>query len=757
MNDTQRASQASTPAVRAQRPVVIILLLFLFLFLMAQVSVLVRQQAIQDVKQRSAADMNRYALSLQQKLDRYKDLPQLLASHSELLNTLLHQADSDARMRANLYLEKVNTTIGTADAYLMNAAGETIAASNWSKERTFVGQNFSFRPYYKDAVAGQAGRYFALGTTSNKRGYFYSYPVRIAGKVAGVIVVKIDLNDIEGDWNDPLLDILVTDEDGIIVISTRPDWKFRSLKPLARQDLYRIVDSLRYGTHELTSLDILWREKRLDGSQLITLVEGSRVDNPSLDGVRTRHYLLQNSPVTNSGLSVAVLASMKPVEQRVFRALLLTAIIYFALLLLVLFVLARNRITQERAQFRQRELQALEENDARVRAIIDNTQAGLITLDADGRIESCNPTAEKLFRYREGDIHGEYFSKLLAHADRPVCWQHITAPTGDAAQELHIEASALRADHSLFPIELTLGCMPANGERQFIVTIHDITERKQQEVQLQRAQQQLESRVEQRTEDLTLANARLQQEISQHRKTQNQLIQTAKLAVLGQMSAGINHELNQPLTAIRSYADNGKVFLERGNPQRAVANLDEISQLTERMAKIIHPLKEFARVSSGTPEPVCLKAVRDGAMSILYGRLDRQSVSIHWPTGLDNIYVLGDILRLEQVLVNLIGNALQALEGVPDAQIEIAVVQSDDEVRLSVRDNGAGISPEYLEHLFEPFFTTKKAGQGLGLGLSISHRIVESLGGRLCASNHPDGGACFTLVLRPVLQPFTTG
>jgi two-component system C4-dicarboxylate transport sensor histidine kinase DctB len=154
---------------------------------------------------------------------------------------------------------------------------------------------------------------------------------------------------------------------------------------------------------------------------------------------------------------------------------------------------------------------------------------------------------------------------------------------------------------------------------------------------------------------------------------------------------------------------------------------------------------------------VCLKAVRDGAMSILYGRLDRQSVSIHWPTGLDKIYVLGDILRLEQVLVNLIGNALQALEGVPDAQIEIAVVQSDDEVRLSVRDNGAGISPEYLEHLFEPFFTTKKAGQGLGLGLSISHRIVESLGGRLCASNHPDGGACFTLVLRPVLQPFTTG
>ncbi|ANG64855.1 PAS domain-containing sensor histidine kinase [Marinobacterium aestuarii] len=756
MNDTQRASQTSISPVRAQRPVAVILLLLLFLFLMAQVSVLVRQQAIQDAALRSAADMNRYTLSLQQKLDRYKDLPQLLASHSELLNALGHQDGADTRMRANLYLEQVNSTIGTTDAYLMNAAGETIAASNWSQERTFVGQNFSFRPYYRQAMAGHAGRYFALGTTSKKRGYFYSYPVRLAGRIAGVIVVKIDLNDIEGDWNDPLLDILVTDEDGIIVISTRPEWKFRTLRPLTQPDLYRIVDSLRYGVQELTSLDILWRDKGPDGSQLITLVEGSRQGNPSLDGVRTRHYLLQSSPVPNSGLSVAVLASMKPVEQRVFRALLLTAIIYFALLLLVLFVLARNRITQERALFSQRELHALEENDARIRAIIDNTQAGLITLDGQGRVESCNPTAEKLFYYSEEDIRGQYFSKLLAHPDRPVCWQHITTEPDDGTRELHIEATARRADQSLFPIELTIGRMAANGERHFIVTIHDITERKQQETQLQRAQLLLESRVEQRTQDLTLANARLQQEMTQHQQTQNELIQTAKLAVLGQMSAGINHELNQPLTAIRSYADNGRVFLERDRPERALANLEEISQLTERMAKIIHPLKEFARVSSGAPEPVCLKAVRDGAMSILYGQLDRQSVSIHWPVGLERVYVLGDILRLEQVLVNLIGNAMQALEDQPGGRIDIGLEYSDDAVQLSVRDSGPGISPEYLEHLFEPFFTTKKAGQGLGLGLSISHRIVESLGGCLRASNHPDGGACFTLVLRPVSHPTIT-
>ncbi|GGO87868.1 PAS domain-containing sensor histidine kinase [Marinobacterium nitratireducens] len=756
MNEQYRSERADIASRRLQRPLVVLLLLLLFVFLMAQVAVLVRQQAMHDVQQRSAADMSRYTLTLQQKLDRYKDLPQLLSSHSELLNALLFDGDNDARMRANLYLEEVNQTIGTTDVYLMNAEGATIAASNWAQEKTFVGRNFSFRPYFKTALEGQAGRYFALGTTSNRRGYFYSYPVRFAGKVAGVVVVKIDLNDIEGDWNDPLLDILVTDEDGVIVISTRPEWKFRTLKPLTQGELHRIIESLRYGAHELTSLDILWREERHDGSHLITLFEGSRIDNAALDGVRTRHFLLQTSQVPNSGLSVAVLASMKPVEQRVFRALVLTAIIYLAGLLLVLVLVARNRIKQERARFRQRELLALEENESRIRAIIDNTQAGLITLDAQGRIESFNPTAEKLFRYREAEISGQYFSHLLAHPDRPVCWRHITGGADDTARELHIEASARRADQSQFPIELTIGRMPTDGQRHFIVTIHDITERKQHESQLQRAQLQLESRVEQRTRDLTRANARLQQEIQQHHNTQNELIQTAKLAVLGQMSAGINHELNQPLTAIRSYADNARIFLERGRVETAQANLDEISSLTERMAKIIHPLKEFARVSSGAPEPVCLQSARDGAMSILYGRLSHQTVGIHWPDGLDSVYVLGDMLRLEQVLVNLIGNALHALEGRADARIDIELERLGDEVLLSVRDNGPGLAPEHLDRLFEPFFTTKKAGQGLGLGLSISHRIIESLGGRLEARNHPGGGACFTIVLQQVPQPSTT-
>ena len=187
-------------------------------------------------------------------------------------------------------------------------------------------------------------------------------------------------------------------------------------------------------------------------------------------------------------------------------------------------------------------------------------------------------------------MQGKYFSHLLAQQDRAVCWQHITTSTDDDT-ELMIEALGCRADESQIPVELVIGRMTREGDRYFIVTVHDMTERKQYEQKLRKARDMLEHRVDERTEDLSRANARLLTEMEQHKNTQNELIQAAKLAVLGQMSAGINHELNQPLTAIRSYADNARSFLEMDKPEPAKDNLSEIGLLTERMAKIIGPLK----------------------------------------------------------------------------------------------------------------------------------------------------------------------
>ncbi|MCV6588739.1 MAG: PAS domain S-box protein [Marinobacterium sp.] len=737
------------------RLVSLFMLALVLLLILGQTAAISRKHGLEELQQRSLTDLNRYRLSLSQKLERYRNMPELLATHWELIQLLQQTDDSDRRRRASLYLQQVNNILGTSDVYLMDTSGTTIAASNEYTPRSFMGRNFAFRPYFQDAIAGRPGAYSAVGLTSGKRGYYFSYPVQRYGQILGVVVVKIDLNDIEDDWNDSLLDILVVDDDDVVFISTRRDWKFSLLSPRPQSELARIASSQRYGRHPLQALEVMERKRRLDGSTLITLIDHQRREHDKKAG--PVEYLQQSAPLEGYGLRVVALAQTRLIKQNVWEAVVLVAFIYVALALLVLFLLTRRRAALERVRFKQQRTRALEENESRIRAIIDNTRAGLITLDRQGRIDSFNPTAEKLFGYQSEQVRGDYFSTLLSQPDRPLCWAHITADDQQRAAELALEATGVRQNDSQFPLELVIGQMKVGRQLRFIATVHDITERKESERQLRQAHDELESRVQARTVDLTETNARLRTEIEQHDATRNELIQTAKLAVLGQLAAGINHELNQPLTAIRAYADNACAFLKMGRLETVETNLTEISGLTERMARIIHPLKEFSRNSSGKPEPVNLRALRDGAMSILYGQLHRRRIEIEWPQRLEQYYVLGDMLRLEQVMVNLIRNALQAMEthaplAAQTVQLQISVEEQGAQLAIRIRDHGPGIAEADLSRIFEPFFTTKSAGQGLGLGLSISYRIIESLNGRLSASNHPQGGAVFTLTL-PRCEP----
>jgi two-component system C4-dicarboxylate transport sensor histidine kinase DctB len=281
----------------------------------------------------------------------------------------------------------------------------------------------------------------------------------------------------------------------------------------------------------------------------------------------------------------------------------------------------------------------------------------------------------------------------------------------------------------------------------------DITERREHLQALQRAQNDLERRVAERTEDLQAANKKLLSEIENHQLTQNELVQAAKLATIGQMSAGINHELNQPLTAIRNYADNALKFQALNNAERVTSNLQQIASLTQRMANILHPLKEFSRKQDPQQSSVSLRDLRDGAMSILYGQLERQNVVITWPEEADRIWLKADLMRMEQVMVNLINNAAQAMEQSSIKQIQIRAESCGEQIAISVCDSGPGLSHEALEQIFTPFFTTKEQGLGLGLGLSISQRIVESLGGMLSAHNLPEGGAEFRILLNKAQRP----
>ena len=254
----------------------------------------------------------------------------------------------------------------------------------------------------------------------------------------------------------------------------------------------------------------------------------------------------------------------------------------------------------------------------------------------------------------------------------------------------------------------------------------------------QEAKKVLETAVAARTSDLQKALADLKQ-------TQTDLIQAGKLSALGQMSAALSHEFNQPLAAVKSYADNASAFLERDRLPEAKDNITRISQMADRMATISSHLRNFARRPQQATGPLLLNAVIQDALAVVDMRLASEGGEIAYTPPETEIWVTGGHVRLQQVIVNLINNALDAME---DQAKRIVLIEVDD-ATVHVRDTGPGIPVETVDHIFDPFFTTKAPGKGLGLGLSISYNIVSAFGGTLSARNHPDGGAVFSIILQP--------
>lgn len=273
---------------------------------------------------------------------------------------------------------------------------------------------------------------------------------------------------------------------------------------------------------------------------------------------------------------------------------------------------------------------------------------------------------------------------------------------------------------------------------------------------LQSANNELERTVQRRTLALSGANQQLHDEIAERRKaeetlraTLNDLIHTARMAVLGQMSAGITHELNQPLAALRTLSANAIVFLQRGRQEEAASNLQLIAQLTDHMGRITSQLKNFARKTAVRLQPVQISDVVSNALFLLKQSMQLDAVRVEQAFERPAACVLGDTNRLEQVLLNLLGNAFDAVEGATVPCVTILGRAVGAAVVIEVHDSGSGVPDEIAARLFEPFFSTKEQGRGLGLGLSISSEIVGQLGGTLTVGKSPLlGGALFTIQLK---------
>ncbi|MFY9240233.1 MAG: ATP-binding protein [Roseovarius sp.] len=255
--------------------------------------------------------------------------------------------------------------------------------------------------------------------------------------------------------------------------------------------------------------------------------------------------------------------------------------------------------------------------------------------------------------------------------------------------------------------------------------------------------------------ELRALNLRLQREIAERERVQENLAvaeqtlaQSSKLAALGEMSAAVSHELNQPLAAMKTYLAGARLLLSRNRPDEAVSSFQRIDDLIERMGAITRQLKSYARHSGDTFEPVNMGDSLASALAMMEPQLRERRVTIERALPENPVMVMGDRVRIEQVMINLLRNAMDATQGVPDARIDLVLAAGDDAI-LTVRDNGDGIKD--TENLFEPFYTTKQPGDGVGLGLAISSGIVNDLGGRLTARNAASGGAVFEMRL-PILE-----
>ncbi|WHA43207.1 sensor histidine kinase [Agrobacterium larrymoorei] len=263
---------------------------------------------------------------------------------------------------------------------------------------------------------------------------------------------------------------------------------------------------------------------------------------------------------------------------------------------------------------------------------------------------------------------------------------------------------------------------------------------------------ELERRVQERTRDLTMARDRLQAEILRHEQTgkelqsvQHELVQANRLSILGQVAAGVAHEINQPVATIRAFADNARTFLKRKRVPEADENLESIAALTERIGVITSDLKILARKGRTAAEPVSIRLVIEGGVVLLRSRFSGRMDMLDIQLPDETVKVLGSRIRLEQIAINLLQNALEAVEEKDDGRVEVRAREEGEEVVLTVRDNGPGIAGHIHEQLFSPFNTSKEGG--LGLGLVISSDIASDYGGRIEVETG-ESGTCFSVYLK---------
>jgi two-component system C4-dicarboxylate transport sensor histidine kinase DctB len=566
------------------------------------------RRALADLSRQAQASAALHAAVLRSELAKHRSLPFVLGQDPDVAS-VLRSTDPAGIGALNRKLETLSEGTRAAVIYVLNAQGVTIAASNWRQPTSFVGSDYSFRPYFRDAQRAGVAELFALGTVSRRPGLFMSRRVDGPDGLLGVVVVKVEFEQLEADWSsaEPAF---AANAKGVILVTSIAPWRFSTLSPLPAAEQRRLRAEHRFGEAPFTVLDI--------------------------------------KPPVAAARAPALVSVTLP----------------------------------------------------------DQSSARFMAASAD-------PGAAG--------------------------WTVFTlTPTGAALRTAVAAARAVALLIGLTACALGAALLRWRGQ----ATVRAARQ--------EAARAELEARVGERTAELRKTNRKLTIEMEERRRAeahvhlmQDELVQSNKLATLGQIAAGVAHEINQPVAAIRAYADNAAVFLERADPDTARSNLGLIAGLTDRIGLITDQLRAFARKTSAPPAPVTAHEAIEGALLLVGPRMRQQGVRVVRSEADEDLQVMAERFRLEQVLVNLLQNAIEALDGAADPEIAIQVSSRRNQARIVVADNGPGLAPQAVKTLFTPFATTKP--RGLGLGLVISRDIVTEFGGELTLE--PGQGARFVITL----------
>lgn len=578
---------------------------------------------IRSLSENGQRQLELHARAVESEISKYTYLPSLLELESSV-SLLLDEPTPEHRQTVNDYLEGLNRRSRSRAIYVMDTTGRVLATSNWRDVDSYLGEDLSFRAYFQSAIRSQPGRFYGIGSTNGEPGYYLAHGLEEHGKVIGVAVVKVRLEALEERWQRARLEAFVSDENGIIILSSDPARRLKSVLPLSDATKEKLARSLQYYWFPLNELQPLAREQLAEGEEVLTFPANSETGAGS-DSIS---YLSQTRPLADTPWHFTLLTPLQDLRREAINQGILVAV-----------------------------------------------ACALVTF-------------------------------LL------IAW---------------------------------------NERRKVIATRLAAREA------LQEANNLLERRITERTTDLRASNDRLKGEIRERRqaeetlrRAQDELVQAGKLAAIGQMSTSIAHELNQPLAALRTLSGNTVRFLERGQLDVASTNLATINELIDRMGRITASLRSFARRGDDQGQAGLNKAV-EAALQLLSGRIESLPLQLH--RQFEDVQLQINQTRLEQILVNLIGNALDAMQGLQAPQLWLEGAVLDGKYCLRVRDNGHGVDAEARKHLFEPFFTTKPGEQGLGLGLTLSASLAAATGGHLGVEHPASGGSTFVLSLPIATSP----